>query len=68
MDILIMQTSRNAYSKEDAAKNSLTVGELIAILEQYDEDDVIVTSHDRGYTFGRVKERDFDIAEADDEE
>lgn len=27
MDILVMQTSRDAYSKEDAAKNSLTVGD-----------------------------------------
>jgi len=53
-DIVIINTRRSEYSAELAAEKSLTVGELIDILEQYDENALVVTGHDNGYTYGHL--------------
>lgn len=55
---IIFEASREAYSIESAAeRDAMTVGELIRILKDYDEDDLIIMSHDRGYTYGSIHER-----------
>ena len=40
--IVTLDTQRSAYSAREAAKNTLTVGELISYLEQYPEDTPVV--------------------------
>ena len=59
--IALLKTNRSEYSATEAAKHSITVGELIAELEHYDEDAKIVFSNDNGYTYGYVTENCVDI-------
>ncbi len=62
---------REAYSVDDVAGSTLTVGELIDILEEIGdevgEDAPIVVSHDGGYTYGSIHESYISIAETDEE-
>ena len=53
--MVIIDTERSAYSAEEAGKKSITVGELIEILSEYDEDDVVITGHDNRYTYGHIE-------------
>lgn len=64
MAALILAAEREAYSI-DQIRNTMTVGELMAFLEQFDEDTPIYLSHDRGYTYGAITESRF---EEDEEE
>ena len=52
--IITLNTNRSEYDIREAAKSSITVGEFIRELEQYDEDAKIVFSNDNGYTYGYV--------------
>lgn len=55
--IAILNTTRSHYSAEEAAERTLTVSDLIAVLEQYfDGDEPIVFSNDNGYTYGYISE------------
>lgn len=38
----------------------MTVGEMINFLGDFDEDQKIYLSHDNGYTYGSITERDFE--------
>lgn len=58
---------RSDYSPFEAANKSITVCELIYILENFDENCKIVTSHDNGYTYGNITSNDLDEVEDDDE-
>lgn len=64
--IVIVETPRTDYSAREAARKSIKVKELKEILERYDDDDVIVTSHDNGYTYGPF--RTFNFREEEQEE
>ena len=44
----------------------MTAGELIAYLEQFDEDTKVYLNNDYGYTYGSIDEMSFE--EQDDEE
>lgn len=61
---LLINARREAYGKEDC--NTMTVKELINFLSQFNEDDPVILSHDNGYTYGGIRESDFE--EADDVE
>lgn len=66
-DYLILNTSRDAYSPEDV--RTMTVGDLIEILQDLDPDLRIITGHDRNrsggwYTYGGITARD--IIEGED--
>ena len=50
--IVTMEAARTHYSAREAAKQSITVRELINLLEQFDEDAPIIFSNDNGYTYG----------------
>lgn len=52
---LIIEVRREGYSLSQISK-TLTVGELIEILDQYEDHTQIFTSHDNGYTFGGLRE------------
>lgn len=55
---LVFEASRNGYGVDQIADEAMTVGELKALLEDYDDDDLIVMSHDRGYTYGSISSRE----------
>lgn len=43
----------------------MTVGELMAYLEQFDEDAPVYLINDRGYTFGSITESSFEEIDED---
>ena len=59
MERLIYHTSRDRYSVGQI-RSTMTVGELISILENYDKDTPIYLSFDKGYTYGGINERCFE--------
>jgi hypothetical protein len=59
MNKLIYSTFREGYGV-DQIRNTMTVGELIAFLEDFDEDTPIYLSFDNGYTYGGVTEQRFE--------
>lgn len=62
---LIIEVRREGYSLSQISK-TLTVGELIEILDQYEDHTQIFTNHDNGYTFGGLREQDFSETDIDD--
>ena len=67
MTKLILHTRREGYGT-DQIKNTMTVGELIRFLEEYDEDTPLYLSHNNGYTYGAILENRFDEEYDDGEE
>lgn len=65
MRALIMEAERTGYAV-DQIRQTMTVGELIAFLSDYDEDTPIYTSQDNGYTYGGIEYHNF--REEEDEE
>ena len=67
---LYFEAVREGYCPEQV-RGTMTVGELIDFLSQYDEDTPIYTTHDNRYTFGGIREdmfsEVFDNEEDDDE-
>lgn len=51
MTKILLETNRRGYST-DQIHSTLTVGELIGYLEQFDEDSKVYFSNDNGYTYG----------------
>lgn len=56
---LIIEANREGYAL-DQIRRTMTVGELISMLEQYDEDTPVYLGHDRQsygfYTYGGITE------------
>ena len=65
MKKLIINARRVGYDT-DQCGTTMTVGELIELLQNFDEDRFVYLSHDNGYTFGNIREDDIDVE--DDEE
>lgn len=63
---LIIDTEREGYGT-DQVRRTMTVGELIAALEQYDEDIPVFLGFDRRYTYGGITEACFEEVEADED-
>lgn len=59
MKRLIYSTFREGYGI-DQVRKTMTVGELIAFLEDYDENTPIYLSFDNGYTYGGITEGRFE--------
>ena len=51
MQKILLETNRSGYST-DQIGNTLTVGELIGMLQDFDEDSPVYFSNDGGYTYG----------------
>lgn len=64
---LIFDTFREGYGI-DQVKHTMTVGELIAFLEDYDEDMPVYLGFDKRYTYGGIKENSFELIDLDEEE
>lgn len=67
---IIIEAERTGYTTEQVHR-TMTVGELIEYLQQFDEDAEIYLSHDEGYTFGgitydKIEERVFDEEESEE--
>lgn len=67
MRALIMEAERTGYAV-DQIRNTMTVGELIAFLSDFNEDMPIYTSQDNGYTYGGIRYDSFRDEETDEEE
>ena len=67
MNALCIEGRRSGYSPDGCGK-TLTVGELIEILSDFDEDLPVYLRNDNGYTYGSITERDIEDAEEEAEE
>ena len=56
--VIIIEAKREGYSIEQAEneRTAITVGELMQLLEDFDEDTKVYISNDNGYTYGSVTE------------
>ncbi|MBQ6214002.1 MAG: hypothetical protein IJJ67_01090 [Oscillospiraceae bacterium] len=66
-EILILNAEREAYAIAQI-RSTMTVGELMAFLDEFDEDTPVYLSHDNGYTYGGVRADSFGIYEKEEEE
>lgn len=67
-EVLTIDGRRDAYSIDQMLKyeSTMTVGELIELLSNYDEDMPVMINNDNGYTYGAIKEWDsFRVEECD---
>ena len=57
-EVLIIEANREGYSIEQAEneRTAITVGELMRLLEDFDEDAKVYISNDNSYTYGSVTE------------
>lgn len=51
---ITFETKREGYAPNQCG-NTMTVGELIQYLNQFDEDAKVFYSNDNGYTYGSIK-------------
>lgn len=65
MTALFIEGRRNGYAPDQCGR-TMTVGDLIEYLSQFDEDMPVMLKNDGGYTYGTIDERSFE--EADDDE
>ena len=64
---LFIEGRRNGYSPNQCGR-TMTAGELMSFLEQFDEDMPVYLSNDNGYTYGSVTESSFTENECDEED
>ena len=57
MEVLFINGKKNGYGVDQCGK-TLTVGELIAALQEYEEDIPVYLNHNGGYTYGSITEND----------
>ncbi len=57
MEELFINGKKNGYGTDQCGK-TLTVGELIEILQEYDEDSPVYLRNDNGYTYGNITRSD----------
>lgn len=62
MKPLFIEGKRNGYGPDQCGR-TLTVGELIEILSEFDEDRPVFLRNDNGYTYGSIREEDINAAE-----
>ena len=53
MDYLVLNAERTGYAPHQV-RSTLTVGELIELLSQFDESTPVMTAQDNGYTYGGI--------------
>lgn len=65
--IITIDGRREGYAP-DQIRSTMTVGELIDYLSQFDENSKVMLSNDNGYTYGSITYTSFEEIEAEDEE
>lgn len=66
MDVLFIEGKRNGYSVDQCGR-TLTVGELIELLSEYDESTPVYLRNDNGYTYGSITECDISNEDIEEE-
>lgn len=64
---IVFEAPRTGYGIDQIADEAMTVGELKEILEGLDDDTLFVLSHDNGYTYGSIKERQSGMSYEDED-
>lgn len=67
MDALFLDAHREGYTPSQVF-STMTVGQLIALLGDYDEDTPVYLRHDNGYTYGGITEDCFNVRDLEKEE
>ena len=63
-NVVVIEAIRQGYAIDQVIDRTMTVGELIYLLEsRFDEDQPIVFSHDGGYTYGALREENISESE-----
>ena len=57
MNALFINGKRNGYAPDQCGR-TLTVGELIELLQEFDEERPVYLYNDNGYTYGSITETD----------
>lgn len=65
--IIYIDADRTGYSTGQVS-STMTIGELVNYLEQFDEDAKVYLRHDNGYTYGGITERSFEEEEEEGDE
>lgn len=65
MNAVYFNTKRNGYAP-DQCGHTMTVGELVNLLDGFDEDTPIYFKNDNGYTYGSITR--YDVKEGEFEE
>lgn len=60
---LVIEANRTCYAISQV-HSTMTVGELIDLLSEYDSEDKVYLAHDHGYTFGGIHYDDFTHSES----
>ena len=58
--IIPISTRQSHYGMGEAAMDSITVEELISMLDRFPGDCKVVFKNDGGYTYGYISDRDID--------
>ena len=64
--ILTINALREGYAPDQIA-STMTVGELIEFLNNFDEDEKVYLSHDNSYTYGGITASRFEEVEEETE-
>lgn len=64
---IIINTEREGYGT-DQVRRTMTAGELIAYLEQFDEDTPVYLGFDNHYTYGGITEDRFEDREREEDD
>lgn len=64
-EVVCLNTTRTGYSP-DQIGNTMTVGELIGALQDFDEDTPVYFRNDNGYTYGRLNWETVESMEVED--
>lgn len=64
---LFINGNRSGYSPSQVEHQTMTVGDLISMLEDFDPDSLVFISNDRGYTYGHVGQYDLEEGQYDDD-
>lgn len=67
MGAIIIETSRDDYAPNQI-RRTMTVGELVELLQDYEESTKIYLSFDRGYTYGGISADCISEQEDEDDE
>lgn len=64
---LMIEGRRNGYAPDQCGR-TLTVGELIERLREFDEDTEVFLKNDNGYTYGNISWDSFEEDDREDDE
>ena len=64
---VVFESPRDGYTIDQVANGAMTVGELREILDDYDDETLVILSHNLGYTYGSINQQEYlDLSETED--